>query len=1268
MSKWLLICIAAFLVMCSSYSVCQAQEQGGRGQHKKIYVTPVAEPVKVDGDLSDWDLSGQILSYVIKETMDRQSARIAMMYDDEALYISGVVRDDSPMMNRHDPQVDPRKAWNADVCQIFLSLDPDASQPLPYSRFKKEDAVSPVATMYLWYFTDRQEPNMAMYHGMGFKEPVRSDLHAEGLIPRTHFQAAYRKAQDNQSYTFEYRIPWTTLSLKRVPDAGDKLATTVSVFWGKPDGLETAGSSAWVNDVLSKPGFPFQESSCWGAMWFSPVGNLPKEMISVQAVTQMPNLMTLDYTLPKAGEVTVQLRDQERRVRRILLAQAQREAGDHHETWDGLDDHGKPLPAGQYDVQMLVHDPIKTQWRFSAHNSGNPPWPTDDGTGGWGGDHGSPTTVAALPDGMLLAWKVSEYGWGIIRTDLQGQKLWGSKHNAKYLATDGSRFFAAGGHGFHMGEDVVRLFAVADGRPLNFDNGQPALQLQLNASQDNHKQAAEKAQVTGLAYRDGRVYVSYASLNKIAVFDADSGELLKTLAVASPHDLAVLADQKLLVISDNKLVSIQQEKIRILTEQHLDQPTGLAIDNKGLIYVANQGQTQAVSVFNDQGQFLRMVGKLGGRPAKGAYDPQGMYMPGGIDIDNRGRLWVAETTDGPKRISVWETQTGENLKEFFGGSSYFGYGYIDPKKPDEILAHHVLWDIDWDTYQVKPTTTVWRKTDTNMVEAISPSGYRGTPEIFTADSGRQYMFGKTYQAKMILAKREGDLFKPFACLMNCNTQSPRYKGQDIPVIDGDPKTFSQGYYFWQDANDDQRVQAKEVTPVPDQFDRINIAWVNPDLSIMFNTGYKLPVSRISGDGQPFYDFAQLKPTFLATGRYAKYGHPFLWTDHNGSIYTTGKKLTSWTDDGQLQWEFPNLVKWQKALNKPIVGPGRLWGLTGMMGTAGDYLGMMTYFGVNHFFTRDGVYVAAVLKDGRLGGLDANNGQPEGQNGQFVKLNIKGSDRYFIIHGGQDSRVWEVTGLDTVKRLPTKQYFISDQQAKQVATEYKIYQQGLKGEKQLFVERGRDALDSARPIHAKVDEDRHFTARVAYDQDNLYLRYDVTSDAPLKNQISEPQLIFKGGNLIDFQIATDSQADANRKKPAPGDMRLLITMREGKAFAMRYRPKLAGFAGEPKVFTSPTGSESFDRIDQVQGIDIQTQSVADGFIAYVTIPLQLLDWKPKPGTTVQMDMGYIFGNRTGLVAAARAYWHNRGFSAYVTNDIPNESRLQPDEWGVAKFKP
>lgn len=43
-------------------------------------------------------------------------------------------------------------------------------------------------------------------------------------------------------YTFEYRIPWSTLNAMQPPKGGDLVAGTVQFNWGKPDGLGTAGA------------------------------------------------------------------------------------------------------------------------------------------------------------------------------------------------------------------------------------------------------------------------------------------------------------------------------------------------------------------------------------------------------------------------------------------------------------------------------------------------------------------------------------------------------------------------------------------------------------------------------------------------------------------------------------------------------------------------------------------------------------------------------------------------------------------------------------------------------------------------------------------------------------------------------------------------------------------------------------------------------------------------------------------------------------------
>jgi len=72
----------------------------------------------------------------------------------------------------------------------------------------------------------------------------------------------------------------------------------------------------------------------------------------------------------------------------------------------------------------------------------------------------------------------------------------------------------------------------------------------------------------------------------------------------------------------------------------------------------------------------------------------------------------------------------------------------------------------------------------------------------------------------------------------------------------------------------------------------------------------------------------------------------------------------------------------------------------------------------------------------------------------------------------------------------------------------------------------------------------------------------------------------------------------------------------------------------------------------------------GFRALVTVPLDLIGWTPRPGENVRMDLGYIFGNPTGTQALLRSYWTNNSFSANVLNDVPNESRLEPAEWGMA----
>ncbi|MFH1571455.1 MAG: hypothetical protein ABIL09_25920, partial [Gemmatimonadota bacterium] len=755
--------------------------------------------VTVDGDLAEWDLSGQIEMFVVSETRQTQSARLAVMYDGQALYLGATVRDPSPMMNRHAPEVDAHKAWDADACQFRLVVDRDAEYPLLETSFEysqdrsREDRRDDIVHLTLWHYTDRGEAALQMHRGMTYRVP-RPEWSPHGAVPPDLFDGAYCRAGDGGGYSFEYRIPWSTLGAANPPRGGDAVAGAVQFNWSAPDGLTTAGGSAWAYDVMRQPGFPYQSAACWGRIVFAAQGGLPAGLADEGVAPPAPLPLRFAYDLPEDGQVTIALLDSARRYVRILAAQAPRLAGQVVEEWDGLDDGGRPLPPGTYTWKGLYHQPITTRFVLSVHNSGRPPYKLDDGTGGWGADHGTATAVCSAGDAVFLAWNASESGWGLIRTDLDGRKQWGTHQDADHLATDGTRVFAAGGMGFDRSPGVRALDADS-GRPLNWGNGSPRLEL---------PGAGAAEPVTGLACGGGRVYAAWGGLDAVGVFDGQSGALLATWTVPGAGALAVRPDGSLAAVSRGRVVAVAEGRTAPLVDHHLAAPRGLAIGPDGTLYVANGGKRQDVSVFAPDGRYRRSIGKEGDRPRRGRYDSRGMLEPGGIALDREGRLWVAETLDAPKRQSVWDAATGELVAEYFGGSAYFGWAYMDPEKPDEIYCHNVLWRVDLDRGTWEPLTTVWRATRPNEVGEAEPGGYAGHFRVVTARSGRQFGWGMRGYGN-VLFMRDGDLFRPIAAAIHVQRHNPYMAWPPYPIF-ADSARFADGTYLWQDGNGDQTIQ------------------------------------------------------------------------------------------------------------------------------------------------------------------------------------------------------------------------------------------------------------------------------------------------------------------------------------------------------------------------------------------------------------------------------------------------------------------------------
>jgi len=1237
----------------------------GTYRNQRIFVVPCPGPVSIDGDLRDWDLSGSILSFIAEATRSTMNAQTSMMYDQQALYLAARIADPSPMMNQWDPAVNPDYGWDADAYQLRLSLDPAMGYPLNIGFGQGDITSDKLVHMTLWYYTAGKQPVLHMRFGMDFH---LAPEYPKGIVPATMFQGAYKKWDDGKGYTLEYRIPWTTLRTQPV-QADALLAGALQVQWSNADGSKCSGGSSV--DLMAHAGFTYQSTEAWGKLIFTGKGHLPPAS-SQEGVTPERNL-PLSFTLdvPTASVVSaVLINARGDRLRHLIVAQPL-PSGRQTIRWDGLDDAGHVVPPGTYTWKAVTHAPFSMKYLLSVGNSGTPAYHTEDGKGAWGGDWGNPQDICAAGENTLICWKESEGGSGIIMVDAHGRKQWGGRFGAQYLATDGEWLYA-----YLTSEKQLRAYAVADGKQLNF------LRSGLWAEPNDGKNTV----CTGMAYLDGILYVANAQANVITAYQARQGTIFRTYSVPNARNPARIVPGKLAVITDGvvKQLDLTTGELRPWITTHLDAPQMLTVAPDGTTFVSNQGRLMNVSVYNRAGVYLKSIGKAGGRALsseelnsetdgqvsrsrRGAWQPQTMLCPRGLAIDARGRLWVAEDDPTPKRVSIWDTRTGKLLEEKFGASVVSIQTTIDPMDPTRVYNGGMEWKVD-----LKKGT--WRPAAV-MVDCRKDTPYATmSGVVFTANNGRQYMqvggygWGSKIRGPMLYIRR-GDHFEPCAGIISPDaTFSWRPHPTRAP--------WHQEFLLWSDMNGDGKVQQGETKPTK-MWPRTMHSCVDAALNF-YAAGtdgalywQRIRPTSILKNGVPLYDDATMTQADYAQG----YAYDIAVNPADGSVMMYGGApiktmdqteiwpLTYWSVDGKMTWRYRKGCQWWDMYEFPIAKPDELWGCTRNLGITDGITAFSSYFGMVHLLTTDGVVLGTVMKDGRAGDISG----PERINcewfsGQLVKMK---DGRWLLLGGDQDGRVQQVFGLDTIRRQEGT-LVISEAESTAAAAAVAAWRQVKATVEPLVVVRtqGTPQWSDIRGVTAVVDDARKFTAKIAYDTTKIYLRYEITAPFALTNSMQEQQLLFKGGNAIDLQLATQPVADTLRAKPVPGDLRVLITQQQGKALAVVYRYRAAGFIGQPFRFTSPTGEETVDAIEVWDDVALTYEPTATGCIATVALPLARLGWKPIPGASVQLDLGYLFGNATGNVVSTRRYWHNHSFSSGVINDVPSEVRIEPNHWGMA----
>ena len=1205
-------------------------------------VLPAPAKMVVDGKTGDWDLSGGIFACDDTEAQrEHFSVWLHAQYDAENLYLLARWNDDTPLNNPGQTIAD--YGFAGDSLQFRTLTAPGT----PQERGQHFTA---------WHGRDGADV-IKIEQGKDFKEGVEVDAKKTGGA-----QQGFTVNADGKGYVQELAIPWKLLTRDGQPlKAGGSFTLTF-----EPNFTVGAKGRASVKELF-KPGitpdrvFTFMSSGSWGTATHEAKGSVKPQPVRLAdarefpvkmekgvpvvdwagliKTTEMAGFKPIEFSMPADGYVSLNLKNADGQVARQLLNAAFFTKGKHIVNWDGLTTPswtrpGEPVPPGEYQWSALTHTGIGLKLRGWAANGGVAPWDSADGKGNWGGDHGVPVAVATDDQQVYLGWSGAEAGKAVLACDLEGRPQWGNNRGGiagvKGLAASAGVLYVLGGNAGADAEggSLYKLNAK-DGSYLNWDGTDSADVKIKSLWAADAKTKPEKADE--IIFKSGKLWLAFHKEEILAELNPQTGKLLQTHEMPGTKDLKEFTD---VVIKD------------------------------GLMFLGFRAPDNQVVVKKGKETVLT-IGRKGGRALLGPWQADGLRFIKSMAVDAAGKLWVVESDGAPKRISVWDTKTGKLLKEFFGPTSYGALGgAICPTDANVMVGQGCEWRLDPQTGLARITAVITRDGMENARFATGANGkaYLAVASKWIGDAGPVKIF-----------ERLGDADYQLRCVF-------RYEGKDAAA-----QTI-----LWTDANGDEQEQPEEITAVKGkvQFS----AWfmnLGPDLA--FTAGEKMfRPEGFTACGAPKYDLS--KPVKIpASGVASADGTLVLQSGNYGETHTALNCFDIAT--GKKRWSYPdnfNGVHGSHNACPPTVGMIR--GSFGPCGAAklpkpvGHIWVIPTNVGEWHVLTEDGFYLTSLFEGdpmkvkwplAAVPGADMSH-CPPGMGGEDFGGSIaQGTGGKLYIQAGKTA-FWnlEVTGLDSVKAISGASVKISEADVAQARKFREQQLQSAIGTRRTTVKKltpkftGNFEPDfkGAEIIRWQKTDDTAIRSAAAWDDQNLYLAWDVRDKTPWVNGAEQPDSLYLSGDTVDFQLGTDAKADSKRDNAALGDLRLSIGNFKGTPTAVIYRPVAAkGKIRSAKTFSSGViNSYVVADVQVLADAQIKLTRRNDGYVVEAAIPFTALEFTPAAGQTLRGDFGVTYGDPAGQRTRLRSYWNNQHTG--IVDDAVFELMLEPKNWGEVTFQP
>ncbi|MBI5834249.1 MAG: hypothetical protein HZB16_18290 [Armatimonadetes bacterium] len=1007
--------------------------------------------------------------------------------------------------------------------------------------------------------------------------------------------------------------------------------------------------------------------------------------------------LAVRFTQPFDGKATLVIEDSAGRRVRNLVSGETTAKGAQSAAWDGLDDDGRPVPPGAYRWRSAYHPGLRPTHLFSFCD-------------GPGSNHGTLESAATNGQVVVFGTGVSEGGYEIVALEPDGRLRMGfnapNGHGLERLgvAVD-ARYVYAVYDGMYWGQRVDRSkpgwsatyqiglvrFDLATGQTADYDKGvRLSILSKYETGPGSPDKRADRPVLGGVALLGGRLYVADGSTDTVLVVDPATGLKTGALPLREPGALAAAGDA-LLAVSAGALVRVDPASGKatpILPAGDL-RITGLAVDPAGRILLSD-GASQTVRFLSATGQPAGTVGKPGG-PYTGAYDPQRMIHPAGLVLGPNGWLWVTEPGRWtPKRLAAYDPASGAVKAELYGPTAYGAPGAgFDPADATRWFGQGSLFRLDFAAKKAVP--------------AALTGGQPGMHYRYWRQDGRTFViaYGKATYIEELRA--DGSL-KPLACLTSAHQFSySRDWNPPAAFVEAFAKAYPNEKYvvgtegrpqhgfgmIWVDRSGDGEMQADEIQFATSAANLAGSGWGHDlaDLTLRVAAtvggGCRLVTLKPSGfwpGGAPKYPdlneaIAAAPAIDLPTG-----GNMVESTvDRFGTtILNSDPVMRAYAPDGTLKWRYPN--RWTNvhgSHNAPLPRTGELQGVLFFTGVApldaqGDVMVMNGNHGRLFAMTTDGLYLDEMFSDVRVGGpRDAYMIGGECFGGCFGRSEKDGT--YYLQAGGIEYRVFRVDGLGQVKRdggtltVTAAQAAAAERNLARRVADAAPPKVALAPRLAAPPKIDGDAGDWPAEGAVKWDKSGQVpvTVRAGYDDQNLYLHYQVRDDSPWVNRGKDWQTLFKTGDSVDLQLGLDDKAPADRTGPVPGDLRLLIAPMGEETVTVLYRHRLAKpVAAESVVFQSPWRAEKVDSVKRLGEARVVVLKAGDGYRLEAAIPWSALGAVPV-GRSVRADFGVIYGDTEGTINRLRNYWSNQ--ATMLVNDVPGEIMLTPRLWGTLRFE-